>query len=107
MHHSAAIVIYGRDSSLLALRKLVLEPSGYFVRVTTSAGTLRDYLDDSFVDLLLLCQTLPTKEANELVKIAHTAWPWTNILAMQGGRHDAKKLILATWSALSMVPKCC
>ena len=78
----AHILIYGSNSKLLDLRKLVLEGRGYMVQTTCSQMEARQFLDFMNIDLLMLCHTLPTEECDSLATEAETAWPRTKVLLL-------------------------
>ena len=86
MHDPASLLLYGRDQSLLHTRKLVLEIGGDNVSITTNASQVRQILNSSSIDLLVLCQTLQVDECDELAQLTRIAWPDTKVLVLEGGR---------------------
>jgi CheY-like chemotaxis protein len=61
------VLSVGFDSQLLATRNLVLQSAGYTVVRAFSLKAAADCFRTLDFDLVLLCQSIPTKEKNRLV----------------------------------------
>jgi CheY-like chemotaxis protein len=85
MEPPVVVLMYGLDSDLMRTRKMLLENSGYFVHLTTSGDEAKRLLDSTKIDLLLLCQTLPTDDCDRILRLVPSLWPWTKTLVLQGG----------------------
>jgi len=58
MFNTSAILLYGRDKSLLATRAMLLEREGYRVYQALDYGSLRLILHNMPIGVLILCHTL-------------------------------------------------
>jgi DNA-binding response OmpR family regulator len=61
------VLSVGFDSQLLATRNLVLQSAGYTVVRAFSLKAAADCFQTLDFDLVLLCQSIPTKEKDRLV----------------------------------------
>jgi DNA-binding response OmpR family regulator len=69
------LLMYGRDRTILELRRIVLSRAGYDVTFVTNTLDLSEALEwgDSPFDLLVLCQTVPCGERDSLDTLAASA----------------------------------
>lgn len=75
MPSSTTILLYGSDPSLLGTRHLILERSGFAVRSTLEVREATKLTEERAADLMILCHTIPAREAKDLLALAHAAQP--------------------------------
>jgi hypothetical protein len=69
------ILVYGRDSSLLHTRRLVLAAAGYDTDTVSDLRLLRQFIErsDPPYELLILCHTVPVEERAVISSITRNA----------------------------------
>jgi DNA-binding NtrC family response regulator len=70
MSMPTTILIYGRDAGLLETRQWLLERSGYRVLTTTEFPEVKRIVAEEGIDLLILCHSLSSAEAEEALGVA-------------------------------------
>ena len=83
MPNPARILIYGRDSSLLETRQLVLETVGGIVDATTDLEHAKRLLTEERPDLLVLCYTLTPPDRAAILMAAQHLHPAVQVLVLR------------------------
>ena len=83
MSNPARILVFGRDSSLLETRQLVLETIGGIVNATTKLDQARLLLAHSAPDLLILCYTLSPDDRSAILGIVRKIRPELKVLVLR------------------------
>jgi DNA-binding NtrC family response regulator len=65
MTNATTILLYGRDAGLLQTRQWLLEASGYRVLLAMELADMKKVVEEKGIDLLILCHSLSTEEAQE------------------------------------------
>ncbi len=85
MNNDRRVLIYGVDSELLQIRRLILEKVGIHLQTTTE---LREPTCEELhlaVDLLILCHTLTMEQSGRAVALAAKLWPHAKCLLLTAG----------------------
>jgi DNA-binding response OmpR family regulator len=82
------VLCYGHDEMLLYTRKQILDREFRAERCETLAG-LTEALARGPLDLVLMCQSVPDQECQEVMDLSRAAWPEVKILVLQEGTHGA------------------
>lgn len=83
MSNPARILVFGRDSSLLETRQLVLETIGGIVDATTKLDQARLLLAHSAPDLLILCYTLSPDDRSTILGTVRKIRPELKVLVLR------------------------
>ena len=78
----ASILIYGHDSKLLETRAWVLERAGFRVLRAASYADARHTLGREAIDLFIVCHTLLSREAEDVLADAHSDKPGVRSLLL-------------------------
>jgi DNA-binding NtrC family response regulator len=81
MYQEAAVLIYGRDPSLLETRRQVLLRGGFRV-VAISQFIELTHLQAIEFDVFVLCHTLSSKDQQEAIAVSHAANPVLQTVVM-------------------------
>lgn len=98
MTSSSRILIFGHDSVLLETRSLVLLHSGFDVTVALHLQKTADLLATRSFDLFILCHSLPLKDCEHALALAHSLHPGLKTLILEAplagcpGRAEDTKL---------------
>jgi hypothetical protein len=79
------VLCYGHDETLLYTRKLILEREFVTERCDTVAG-LTEILSRGPLDLILICQSVPDAECEEVIETVRAASPEVKVLVLQAGQ---------------------
>jgi hypothetical protein len=79
------ILCYGHDEMLLYTRKLILGREFLAERCDTLPG-LTEILSRGPLDLVLICQSVPDAECEEVIEMVRAASPQVKVLVMQAGQ---------------------
>jgi hypothetical protein len=82
MVSSVSILLYGRDSSLLNTRELILQRAGYRVFTATDLSEIDSVLQGESVDLLILCHSLTLEQCGRALAFCHSRWPFVKSLLL-------------------------
>jgi DNA-binding response OmpR family regulator len=80
---SPSVLLLGHDPDLLKTRQWVLESAGLRVQVATTFKALNMALQDSHVDLLVLCHSLSAKECDGVVATIRSHYPELNLMLLE------------------------
>jgi DNA-binding NtrC family response regulator len=83
MSNPARILIYGRDSSLLETRQLVLQTVGGIVDATTDFEHAKRLLIEERPDLLVLCYTLTSQDRAAILSAVQDTRPAVQVLVLR------------------------
>lgn len=78
----AHVLIYGRDSSLLETRRMVLETIGGTVHATTDGMQAKQMIANGWPDLLILCYTLSAEDRESILNSAQALRPEIKTLVL-------------------------
>jgi hypothetical protein len=78
------VLCYGHDEMLLYTRKLILGREFIAERCDTLPG-LTEILSRGHLDLVLICQSVPAAECEEVIEMVRAASPEAKVLVMQAG----------------------
>lgn len=96
----SSVLIFGRDTSLLDTRALILARAGYLVLTATDALEANRILASQPIHLLILCHTLADEERRNVLSVAHASQPALRTLALvANAAHyaaDSPEAILST-----------
>jgi DNA-binding NtrC family response regulator len=73
---------------LLTTRKLILDRE-FQVDRCEDIACLTEILSRYSLDLVLLCQSVPDKECEEVIEMVRAASPEAKVLALQAGNHGS------------------
>ena len=76
------ILIFGREQLLLESRAFVLAKGNFQVSVTMDLREAEKTITERQTDLLMLCHTLPEKDARTIVRRAQTNTPQVPVLLL-------------------------
>ena len=76
------LLCYGHDDMLLFTRKRILEKE-FHVERCESFACLREVLSRDFLDLVLIFQSVPDAECEEIIERVREASPEAKVLVMQ------------------------
>ena len=79
----SCILACGRDVSLLATRRLVLESAGHRVCVAIGPEAVIEALIENAIDLVVLCHTLSSQDCLAVLAAIHAHHPDAKILSLQ------------------------
>lgn len=85
MPQSLSILLYGRDSTLLQSRRLVLEKCSHKVWATTDIAKADSLVDIQCPDLLIFCHSLSPEQCEQALAFAHARWPKIKVLVLTAG----------------------
>jgi hypothetical protein len=75
------LVCYGHDDMLLFTRQRILARE-YAVQTCSSLARLGEVLVQGPVQLVVLCQSVPDWECDEVIELSRAAWPEVKVLAL-------------------------
>ena len=76
------IMLYGRDSTLLWTRQMLLEQAQFEVCTTTEPAELHCALSSTPIQLLVLCHSIPEDEREAIRSLVHASNPGVKILVL-------------------------
>ena len=76
------IMLYGRDSTLLWTRRMILEQAQFEVCTATEPAELRHALSSASLQLLVLCHSVPEDEGEAIRSSVHASHPGLKILIL-------------------------
>lgn len=94
---STRVLCYGHDPMLLLTRRWILEKE-FCVENCSSLSQLAEMLGQGQVDLVLVCQSVPDSECDEVIELARSAWPAVKTLVLQESAHG----VCSTHSDMAM-----
>lgn len=74
----------GSQSELLATRNVVLRESGFSIHSRKPSQALTLFREEDF-DVVLLCHTIPVKDAERLIRLLKEEQPHTPVVVMSNG----------------------
>lgn len=77
------LLCYGHEEMLLYTRKLILDRE-FLVNRCQDTATLSEILSQGRLDLILLCQSVPEQECEEVIEMVRAASAETKVLALHG-----------------------
>jgi hypothetical protein len=78
------VVCYGHEEMLLYTRKLILDKE-FLVDRCEDIACLTGILSRGTLDLVLICQSVPGAECEEVIEMVRAASPETKVLVLQAG----------------------
>jgi hypothetical protein len=81
----ARLLCYGHDEMLLYTRKLILDREFLTEKCDTLAG-LAEILARGPLDLVLMCQSVPDAECEEVIELVRRASPDVKVLVLEVGQ---------------------
>lgn len=99
MAMAANVLVYGKDERLLDTRRMVLEKSGYCVRMASKLTDI-GYVDEVDVELLILCYTVSMEECGRAIARCQVRWPaakslFLSVGTMEGARSLSSEVLNA------------
>lgn len=91
---STSILMYGRDSELLKIRKWVLESRGYQVRTEIDLCKIASALTEENFDLLILCHSATVEDCEIVLELATLRWPAIKTLILRAGMQGCHAQLL-------------
>lgn len=79
------LLCYGHDELLLYTRKLILDHEFFVEKCDTLAG-LRDVLTRGPLDLVVMCQSVPDAECEQVVEMVRSASADVKVLVLEAGQ---------------------
>lgn len=97
MTSPSRLLVFGRDSTLLETRRLVLLHSGFDVTIAVDLQKTADLLATRSFNLFILCHSLSSEDCEGALSLAHSLHPGLKNLILDapfagcsGGAEDAK-----------------
>jgi hypothetical protein len=75
-----SVLLYGRDSSLLETRQLLLEKHGYKTSMTIDFRDVERILSHETIELLIMGHTLSLEDTGRVLALSQTIRPWPKCL---------------------------
>jgi DNA-binding NtrC family response regulator len=72
---SSSVLVYGRDATLLEVRRLVLERVGLHVSIATKSTDVQRMISAEQIDLLIVCHTIAEEETGKVLSVMHKLRP--------------------------------
>jgi DNA-binding NtrC family response regulator len=81
---SPRLLCYGHDEMLLWTRQLILDREFFVEKCDTLAG-LTEILARGPLDLVVMCQSVPDAECEQVLKMVRVASPEVKVLVLEAG----------------------
>jgi hypothetical protein len=79
-----SIVLFGRSTRLLEIRKIVLESVGYRIYIASDLSAASHLLREKEIDLLIICRSLPMEDRGRAIALTYR-WPMMRSLVLTNG----------------------